>query len=261
MESAVYFGTLRHRRFEPRRHEFSYPLFMAFLDIDRIPELMRESPFTSYNRFNWASFYECDHFGDPSVPLRRRLEADAAANGIELPDGPVLLLTHLRYLGYNFNPISLFYCFNRQGEVETILAEVNNTFGESHNYWLSARNHEPGKKPHVFRRPKLMHVSPFMPMELDYRFVLPPPGSRLVAHMDTLAGGRATFDATLRLRREPWSAPAIHSALLRFPWVTAKVIAAIHWEALKLYLKKVPVFTHPARRKEESNGQTSHLVG
>lgn len=261
MESAIYFGTLRHRRFEPRRHEFTYPLFMAFLDIDRIPELMRESPFTSYNRFNWASFYESDHFGDPALSLRRRVEADAAANGVELPDGPIMLLTHLRYLGYNFNPISLFYCFNRQGKVETILAEVNNTFGESHNYWLSATNQERGKQAHVYRCAKLMHVSPFMPMELDYRFVLPAPGDRLVAHMDTLAGERATFDATLRLRREPWTAPVIRQALLRFPWVTAKVITAIHWEALKLYLKKVPVFTHPARRKENRNGQATHLVG
>ena len=97
-----------------------------------------------------------------------------------------------------------------------------------------------------------MHVSPFMPMQLDYRFVLPPPGEQLVAHMNTLDGEHSFFDATLNLHREPWSAPALHRALRRFPWMTAKVITAIHWEALKLYLKKVPVFTHPSRRAEDN---------
>ena len=250
MESAIYSGTLRHRRFEPARHDFTYPLFMAFLDIDHIPELMKISPFTSYNRFNWASFHERDHFGEPAAPLRERLTTDAARQGIRLPDGPILLLTHLRYLGYNFNPISLFYCYSRQGALETVLAEVNNTFGESHNYWLSAANRVPLPNANIFRCPKAMHVSPFLPMQLDYRFVLAPPGERLAVQMNTLKGEHSLFDATLRLRREPWSASSIHRALLRFPWMTAKVTAAIHWEALRLYLKKVPVFTHPARRLE-----------
>jgi DUF1365 family protein len=249
MESAIYSGTLRHRRFEPVRHEFTYPLFMAFLDVDRIPELMKVSPFTSYNRFNWAGFHDADHYGDPQVTLRRRLETSAAENGIRLPNGPIYLLTHLRYLGYNFNPISLFYCYTKEGALDTILAEVNSTFGESHNYWLSAANQigKPGSG--TYRCPKRIHVSPFMPMRLDYRFVLPSPGERLVAHMNTLEGERSAFDATLRLRRQPWNASALHGALMRFPWMTAKVIAAIHWEALKLHWKKVPVFTHPARQK------------
>ncbi|MDE3149718.1 MAG: DUF1365 domain-containing protein [Acidobacteriota bacterium] len=259
MESAIYTGTLRHRRFEPSRHAFTYPLFMAFLDIDRIPELMAVSPFASYNRFNWAGFHERDHFGDPALPLRERLKADAAQHDLGLPDGPIFLLTHLRYLGYNFNPISLFYCYDAGGKLETILAEVNNTFGESRNYWLSAGSLEHPSRQHVHRCRKSMHVSPFLPMELDYRFVLPPPGDQLVAHMSTLDGGHANFDATLTLHREPWSAPALHRALRRFPWMTAKVIAAIHWEAWKLYLKKVPVYTHPARRKENHHEAISHI--
>ena len=247
MQPAIYSGTLRHRRFEPARHDFTYPLFMVFLDVDHIPELMKVSPFTSYNRFNWASFHERDHFGDPSLPLRQRLEADAAKHGIRLPDGPIFLLTHLRYLGYNFNPISLYYCCNREGKLDAILAEVNSTFGETHNYWLSAANQVGRPDSRIYRCPKAMHVSPFMPMQLDYRFVLPPPGERLIAHMNTLDGEHSSFDATLRLRREPWSGASLRRALVRFPWVTAKVVAAIHWEALRLYSKRVPVFTHPAR--------------
>ncbi len=259
MEPAIYSGTLRHRRFEPARHEFTYPLFMAFLDIDRIPDLMKVSPFTSYNRFNWAAFHQRDHFGNPALPLRQRLVADAAAQGIPLADGPIFLLTHLRYLGYNFNPISLFYCYNRQGRLDTILAEVNSTFGETHNYWLSAANRLSSPPSPVYRCPKAMHVSPFLPMQLDYRFVLPPPGKQLIAHMNTLDGERSSFDATLRLRREPWSAASLHRALLRFPWMTAKIIAAIHWEALRLYGKKVPLHPHPARLKD-TNEHTSDVV-
>jgi DUF1365 family protein len=259
MEPGIYVGTIRHRRFEPVRHEFTYPLFMTFLDVDRIPELMKVSPFAAYNRFNWASFYEQDHFGDLALSLRQRLAEDAGRQGIRLPDGPIFLLTHLRYLGYNFNPISLFYCYNRAGGVEAILAEVNSTFGEAHNYWLSAANQRsPGDR--SYRCVKAIHVSPFMPMDLDYHFVVPPPGERLVAHMNTVNGERRSFDATLRLRRQDWSAASLHSALLRFPWMTAKVIAAIHWEAFRLYRKKAPVYTHPARIRN-IHEHTSDIVG
>jgi DUF1365 family protein len=263
MESALYFGALRHRRFRPVAHEFRYGLFMAFLDIDRIPETMAQSRFASYNRFNWASFYEADHFGDPKLPLRERLKRDAAAHGIELPAGQIFLLTHLRYLGYNFNPISLFYCFDQQGRLPVILAEVNSTFGETRNYWLSKANRtasngtdETGTQ--RFRCAKDMHVSPFMAMEHDYDFVLTPPTERLVAHMNVLddpANGRF-FDATLTLDRRPWRDLA--RGLLRFPWMTAKVVFAIHWQALRLYLKGAPVFTHPAKLDARRETITKH---
>jgi len=259
MEPAIYFGTIRHRRSAPVAHQFTYPLFMTFLDVDRIPELMKVSPFAAYNRFNWASFHEQDHFGNPALSLRQRLIADAARQDIRLPDGPIFLLTHLRYLGYNFNPISLFYCYSREGRVETILAEVNSTFGETHNYWLSAANRLASSGSDMYRCPKAIHVSPFMPMQLDYRFVVPPPGEELLAHMNAMEGERSSFDATLHLRREPWSAASLHRALLRFPWVTAKVIAAIHWEALRLYCKKVPVHTHPGYLKDRHE-HTTHIV-
>jgi len=245
MESGLYRGTLRHRRFDPVRHEFTYSLFMTFLDVDRLPELMRIAPFVSLNRPNIASFYDADHFGDTRKPFRERIKEDAAAQGIAIPDGNIFLLTHLRYLGYAFNPISLFYCYNRQGALEMVLAEVNNTFGERKNYWLTTANQFPASNALKFRCPKTMHVSPFNKMALDYEFVLTPPGDNLVAHMNTLDEGRHFFDATLTLHREPWSAKSLGLALLRFPWMTAKVIGSIHWEALRLYLKKAPVYRHP----------------
>jgi hypothetical protein len=251
MDSAIYFGTVRHRRFEPVPHSFSYGVFMAFLDIDRIQELTGISRLLSYNRFNWASFDERDHFGDPSLSLRQRLELDASAHGVSLPDGPIFLLTHLRYLGYNFNPVSFFYCYDAQERLQLVLAEVNSTFGESYNYWLSQDHELPSLNAKRYRTAKALHVSPFMSMKLGYTFTLTPPDRKLVVHMDTIEDGKPFFDATLKLERKPWSAHSLHRALLSHPWMTGKVIVAIHWEALRLYLKKVPVFAHPRRHANE----------
>jgi DUF1365 family protein len=251
MQSAFYFGTVRHRRFRPVPHEFRYGLFMAFLDIDRIPELMGISRLLSYNRFNCASFEERDHFGDPRLRLRERLAAEAKERGLNLPDGPIFLLTHLRYYGYNFNPVSFFYCYDSGLHLRCIVAEVNSTFGESRNYWLEAGCELPGSASKRYQARKEMHVSPFMGMNLDYTFTFKPPAEDLVAHMETIEEGQAFFDATLVLERRPWSAASLRHALLAHPWMTAKVIVAIHWEALRLYLKKTPVFTHPRHKTRE----------
>jgi len=249
-EPGIYTGTLRHRRFRPRPHQFSYKLFMAWLDIDRMPEQMASTPFTAYNRFAWASFLERDHFGDPGLSLRERIIEDAALHGVLLPEGPIYLLTHLRYLGYCFNPISFFYCYRPDGSLDSVLAEVNSTFGETRNYWLTERNREASENTFRYRCPKTMHVSPFMGMDLDYEFVLTQPGKSLVAHMNTLeAGGSGLFDATLALEHRPWNAGNVGLALARHPFMTAKVVGAIHFEALRLLIKKNPVFNHPDRIK------------
>ena len=247
MESALYVGKLRHRRFSPRPHSFSYPVFMAFLNIDRIPELMRVSPFAGYNRWSWTGYCERDHFGDPKKSLRERLVQDAASNGIILPDGPIFLLTHLRYLGYVFNPVSFYYCYDRNENLALLLAEVNSTFGESHNYWLTAANQRESTAAKRYETAKQMHVSPFMGMGLDYDWIFTPPGTRLVAHMNTVQGGKAFFDATLQLEHRSWTRRALHRTLLAYPFMTLHVIAGIHWEALKLWAKGVPVFTHVAK--------------
>jgi len=245
MESAFYFGTVRHRRFAPAHHEFAYSVFMAFVDIDRIRELTKISTLLSYNRFNWASYNERDHFGDPAVSLRERLRKGAEANGLVLPEGPIFLLTHLRYFGYNFNPVSFFYCYDADEHLQLILAEVNSTFGESHNYWLSARNQLASENSLRYRQSKALHVSPFMGMQLDYTFTFTQPQQKLVVHMDTTEETKPFFDATMTLDRWPWTARSLHHALIAHPWMTAKVICAIHWQALRLFLKKVPVYPRP----------------
>jgi DUF1365 family protein len=248
---ALYVGRLRHRRFTPTPHAFTYSLFMALLDVDAIDAAMRVSRLTSRNRFNWASFDDRDHTGDPAQPLRARLQASAAAAGVTLPDGPIHLLTHLRYLGFNFNPISFYYGYDRAGALAVVCAEVHNTFGGERLYWLpltTARRTGQGWHVHA---PKRLHVSPFMPMEVDYEFVLTPPADSLVAHMTTThqadAGAAPFFDATLTLERRPWTASALHGVLARHPWMTAKVIGAIHWEALRLWWKGLRVYDDPER--------------
>jgi uncharacterized protein len=231
----IYVGTLRHRRFSPVPHEFTYPLFMALLDVDRIGELMAASRFTSWNRFNWATFDDRDHLGDPRRTLRERLAADAARHGVALPPGRILLLTHLRYLGYCFNPVSFFYCFDAANRLELVLAEVNNTFGGSQTYWVRPHDHAT----------KSLYVSPFLEMDLEYSFDFSNPAESLVAHMETRRGDGTLFDATLCLNRREWNAREIRRALLRHPVMTASVVAGIHWEALKLWWKGVPVVKRP----------------
>jgi DUF1365 family protein len=238
IDSGLFVGTLRHRRFTPVAHAFTYPLFMALLDVDRLPELMRVSRVTSYNRWNWASFHDRDHLGDPARALRDRLAVDATRHGIDLPDGRIFLLTHLRYLGYGFNPVSFFYCFDAAERLQAVLAEVSNTFGGSHNYWLRP---EPASRTFRAAAAKSLYVSPFMPVDLDYAFAFTPPARRLIAHMETVKAGSVCFDATLSLDRRPWSALEIRRALVRYPAMTADVVAGIHWQALKLWWKGVPL--------------------
>jgi uncharacterized protein len=199
---------------------------------------MNRSRLTSHNRWNWASFDDRDHLGDPKLPLRERLVVDAARHGIELPAGPIFLLTHLRYLGYCFNPVSFFYCFDRSEQLRVVLAEVNNTFGGTHHYWLRP---DPSSRTFRAAATKSLYVSPFMPVDLEYTFAFTPPTVRLVAHMETRQAGSVGFDATLSLERRPWNAAEIRRLLVRYPAMTAKVVTAIHWEALKLWWKGVPL--------------------
>lgn len=242
IEPGIYVGTLRHRRFSPKRHDFTYPLFMPLLDIDKLDEQLAVSWMTGHNKPRWASFWDEDHFGDLSQSLRARLAADAKKHGHELPPGKIFLLTHLRYLGYNFNPVSFFYCYDEAGELRTIVAEVNNTFGETQNYWLPSTR---DSRAHNFTFEKSFHVSPFIGMDCTYHWTFTDPGDSLIVQTANLENGATLFDATLKLERREWSAQEVRRTLLRFPMVTVKTIAAIHWHAILLWLKRVPVAHHP----------------
>jgi DUF1365 family protein len=253
---------------------------MAWIDVDRLAQQMSASRLLGYNRAALAAFYDADHFGDPAAALRARVVHQAAEAGFAIGDGPIYLLTHLRYAGYVFNPISLFYCYDQASRLRGVLAEVNNTFGGRQVYWLNGPFD--ARAPLRTRVSKELYVSPFMPFDMAYDFTITPPAERLVVHMSLTHSGAsgppgppgaasasgvsgALFDATLRMRYRPWNAYEIHRALLQFPFMTAKVIGAIHWEALRLWLKGLMVHPFPVpedrhRRKEDTDA-VSRLLG
>ena len=245
IESGIYVGTLRHRRMLPKRHEFTYPLFLAFLDIDRIPELMRVSGITSYDRANLVSYRESDHFGDPSLSLRERISHDACKHRIAAPKGKIFLLTHLRYFGYNFNPVSFFYGYDPSGEFSSVLAEVNNTFAETHNYWLTPEREVPAGSSKRYQFAKAFHVSPFLEMRQRYDWTFTAPGDGLTVQCMNFEDQSLVFDSTLKLERREWTARELRRAVARYPFLTLKVIAAIHWQAMRLLLKRTPIVHHP----------------
>lgn len=243
--SFLYTGTVRHRRFSPKTHGFTYPVFMALLDLDHLEEAMGVSRLLGFNRFNWAGFNDRDHLGDPSLHLKARFKADAEAKGFVFPEGSVQLLTNLRFWGYCFNPVCYVYAYDAQGQLALLGAEVTNTpWKERIVYWM-----KPGEaaKGWSFDVAKAMHVSPFFPMDLRYRWSFTPPEEALKVRMALHQGESLVFDADLAMERRPWTPREIRRVLLRFPFHTLKVITAIHWEALKLWLKHVPIFTHPAK--------------
>ena len=241
MVTCLYVGRMHHRRHAPRAHEFGYALFMVHLDLGDPDAAFR-------GRWLWravASFRRRDHFGDPAVPLEQAVRDLVERETGKRPQGRIHLLTHLRYFGYCFNPVSFYYCLDGEGRVETIVAEVNNTpWGERHCYVLHGRSLR-------FRTSKRMHVSPFMPMDVTYHWRFTEPGERLGVGMALERGGKTIFDATLALERRAIS----NSVLARFPLMTLKVIVAIHWQALRLWLKRVPFHAHPAKARDEYEHQ------
>lgn len=246
MESALFFGRLRHRRHLPVRHELSWPLFLAWLDLSELERVFRGRWLWSTSRPALVRFRREDHLGDPALPLGEAVRRLVAERTGRRPAGPVRLLTHLRAFGFVFNPVSFFYCYREDGRaLEAIVADVHNTpWGERHAYVLPVDAPE-GRRQHRFRFAKAFHVSPFMGMaqEYDWRFVVP--GRRLVVHMQSHEAGRTVFDATLALRRSEIAGRSLARALVRHPAMPHQVVAAIYWNALRLWARGAPFHPHP----------------
>lgn len=246
--SALYEGWVRHRREAPVPHAFHYRLFMLYLDLAELDRVFEGRWLWSTRRPALARFRREDHLGPATQPLDLAVRDLVERATGRRPGGPIRLLTHLAYFGYRFNPVSIYYCFQPGGrELESIVAEVNNTpWGEQHPYVMRL----PGERragAEVFEFDKVFHVSPFMPLNQRYRWRFRRPDERLLVHMENLEGARRVFDATLVLERRPLTGPVLAGALARHPFMTAKVIGAIHWQALKLWLKGTPFNTHPAK--------------
>lgn len=261
--SAVYEGWVRHRRFEPVEHSFRYRLFLMYLDLGELPEVLDPYPLFSARHPALARFRREDFMGDPARPLDEcAREAVQEATGAS-PFGPVRLLAGLRYFGHSFNPVSFYYYFDAPGErVEAVVADVQNIpWGERHPYVL-ARGERRGS---VLSEEleKTFHVSPLMGMDQTYAFRASEPGDRLAVHIESRPRETArephigallrsrrdspppTFDATLSLRRRELSRGTLARLLARYPAMSLQVVAKIYAQSLRLKLKGARYFPHP----------------
>lgn len=265
-ESAIYTGQVRHRRFSPKANAFNYRVFMMYLDTRELDEVFALSPFWSTRRWAPVRFARED-FHMSNVPGQEKgkdLSVDEAVRttilthtGITLT-GPIRMLVNLRYWGFNMNPLSTYYCFDDSGtQVLAILAEVHNTpWNERHSYVLTG---EDFSKKQQTGFSKQFHVSPFNPITMDYRWYSTTPAQLLTIHLENWQTDKKIMDATLMLEREPITARSLNTILIRFPWMTVKVITAIYWQALKLWYKGVPLFDHPASQNNISLGEEKRL--
>jgi DUF1365 family protein len=247
VNSCLYEGWVRHRRYAPVKNAFRYSMYMLYLDLDELDEVFRGRWLWSTRRPAPAWLRRRDHLGDPDVPLTMAVRDLVESRTGRRPAGPIRLLTHPRYFGYVMNPVSFYYCFDADGEnVETIVAEVHNTpWGEMHAYVLDAAGRGRRKR---FRFDKAFHVSPFMGMDQQYDWRFVDPGERLPVHMENWQDGQLLLDATMALKRRPITGGRLVWMLVRYPFMTGKVIAAIYFQALRLWLKRCPFHPHPKHR-------------
>jgi uncharacterized protein len=263
LASAIYTGQVRHRRFEPKAHAFNYSVFMMYLDTRELEEIFSLSPLWSLKRWAPVRFAREDFHTGNSTDDKPMSVDEAVRNtvlertGIVLT-GPIRMLVNLRYWGFNMNPLSTYYCFDASGtEVLAIVAEVHNTpWNERHSYVLAGDDFS-NKQKAGFK--KQFHVSPFNPIAMDYRWFSTTPAQTLAIHLENWQQDKKIMDATLTLEREPITATALNKILIRFPWMTVKVITAIYWQALKLWAKGLPLFDHSASQQTLSLGEEKRL--
>jgi DUF1365 family protein len=267
-KSAIFKGQIRHRRFEPKSHAFTYPIFMLYLDLDELPGLIAKKWYCSFSGVNFVRFKRSDFFAPDKPNLKKAIieeVSDKVTPKLAASIKSVRGLMHLRYLNIVFNPVVLYYCYDVEERLVAIVSEITNTpWEERHAYVLPVGDYqskEPqalpsyslkGKEKHQFEFQKAFHVSPFNPMNMDYRWVFNKPGEKLFVHMDNFMNESEDdsvkqvkhFDATLVLNRYDFESN-LAKTLIQYPFMTVKVITGIYWQALRLKLKGVPFYDHP----------------
>ncbi|SDS93825.1 hypothetical protein SAMN05216271_3150 [Halopseudomonas sabulinigri] len=258
LASALYRGEVRHRRHAPRQHAFNYRTSLLLLDLDEQAAVFGLSWLWSGRWYSPMRFRELDYLRDQRAD-DESLKACAQRLVQEqlgvCADGAVQLLTQVRSFGLVFNPVSFFYCHDRAGQLQAIIAEVTNTpWRERFCYLIKA---DPQRSEQRVETRKAFHVSPFLPADLDYRMRFSQPAQRLRVHMEDWQGEQRLFDATLSLERTPLSASLLRSEACSFPFMVLKTVSAIYWQAARLLIKRTPIFDH---QQAEHSLQTSSAV-
>ena len=250
-ESGIYRGWVRHRRYTPRQHEFKYQVFMMYLDISELEDIFSLTRLWSMDKTAAARFKRSDFIGNPDTPLDTAVREKIASETGHYPTGAIRVLANLRYFGFTFNPITCYYVFDKAGALNYILAEVTNTpWFEKHAYVISC---DPMLQKHRKKFSKKMHVSPFNGMQHEYDWQSITPNDQLLIHMRNIEDKVMVTDATLNLERTEITASSLRQLILSYPFMTFKVVGAIYWQALKLYIKKVPVYLHPRKTVQKTS--------
>ena len=247
LHSCIYRGIVNHTRLYPHRHQFRYSLFMMYLDLAELDRVFAGTWIWSTRWPSVAWFRRRDHLGDPNQTLEEAVRSLVERETGSRPAGPIRLLTHLRYFGYVMNPVSYYYCFDEDDHLQAVVAEIHNTpWGERHCYVIPRQREQRQTIRH--EHPKAFHVSPFMPMDMSYHWQFNVPGEGLEVKISLSREQQHLFHAELAMSRLPINRWNLFRTLVRFPWMTARVIAAIYWQAFRLRLKKTPFYAHPKAR-------------
>ena len=247
VDNYIYTGTIKHRRFTPFNHFFTYPIFMVYFDISKVETMLRKSWIWNINKPSLVSFYRSDYHGESEYTLDESVRLTIFQKTGKKVTGPIRILTHLRYFGFCFNPVSFYYCFDEDDKnIELIMAEVTNTpWKERFTYLIDKKN----KATIDAKMDKEFHVSPFWGMDHQYEWSFSHPQEAIYVKMKNFNKGEKVFDATLKLDRIPLTLMSLLKNTFRYPFITIMVVFRIHWQALKLWIKGAQFFIHPKKIK------------
>ncbi len=261
MQSSVYTGTLMHHRFKPKKHRFSYRVASWLLDLDELAELDRKLKLFSVSRFNLVSFYPTDYGNGSETPLKEQVLQLLQQHNMTPPDS-IRILCYPRIMGYTFNPLAVYFCYKEQ-RLTAIIYEVSNTFGERHAYLAETDDQsffQHDKTVLQQKAVKLLHVSPFFPMNCSYHFRTRPPADQVTLGINLNDDNGKLFTAVFNGQQQNIDDGSILKQALLIPLQTLKVVGAIHWEALRLWLKGIAIHTHKPKDEFYSHSRAHSLM-